>query len=204
VTICGSDDRGSIAGRRRDIFVCHYCTHRVVLRVPSVGGKLPEFQADHSPSSSSEAKNAWSFISAPLIRLTVLCLLDTGGAILFISLFQGPDFLSSNLDWLRGQSTLSSDCRGAGLVWVSVCVSAFEPTNGVLKLGRAACDGRLPHARPFNWLQSVEYYNYGWWCSGRAVQGVHGLGPSGRGFESQSRHACLSTLSVLYCVVLCR
>jgi hypothetical protein len=31
--------------------------------------KRPEFEADHSPLSSAEVKNAWSYISTPPIRL---------------------------------------------------------------------------------------------------------------------------------------
>jgi len=35
----------------------------------SLGVKRPGREADHSPSSSSEVKNAWSYTSTPPIRL---------------------------------------------------------------------------------------------------------------------------------------
>jgi hypothetical protein len=36
---------------------------------PSLGVKRPGREADHSPPSSAEVKNAWSYTSIPLIRL---------------------------------------------------------------------------------------------------------------------------------------
>jgi hypothetical protein len=69
------DDRCSIPSRYKDLFLRHHCI-RTALRPPSlllqgVTGafcleiRRPGHEADHSPSSFAEVKNAWSYTSTP-------------------------------------------------------------------------------------------------------------------------------------------
>jgi len=63
MTMLQLDDRGSIPGR--DDEGCFYFRHRVQTSsgTLSTGVKRSEREADHTPPSSAEAKNAWSYTS---------------------------------------------------------------------------------------------------------------------------------------------
>jgi hypothetical protein len=47
----------------------HPASYPIGKRYPSLGVKRPVHEADHSPPSSAEVKNAWSYTSTPPIRL---------------------------------------------------------------------------------------------------------------------------------------
>jgi hypothetical protein len=80
---CGLDDRGSIPGGRNDgIFsLRHRCVQTGSGALPASypmgseafipGLKRPGCEADHSPSSSAEINNAWSYTSIPQYVFTV-------------------------------------------------------------------------------------------------------------------------------------
>jgi hypothetical protein len=78
-------DRGSISGRARDIFLRHRVqTGSEASPLPhsysmGTGGffpgiKRPGREADYSPSSNAEFKNAWSYISTSPYVFMVRCL----------------------------------------------------------------------------------------------------------------------------------
>jgi hypothetical protein len=50
-------------------FSLHHVQTRYRCSFPGGGGKRPGREADHSPPSSAEVKNAWSYTSTPPIRL---------------------------------------------------------------------------------------------------------------------------------------
>jgi len=69
------DDRGSITGRGRQFFSsppredrlsgAHSASYRMGTGNSFLGGKAARREADHSPPSDAEVKNAWSFSSSP-------------------------------------------------------------------------------------------------------------------------------------------
>jgi len=61
----GLDDRRSIPGRGG--VLCH--RHRLQIGVSLPRGKVAGREADHSPPSRAEVKNAWRYTSTPPIRL---------------------------------------------------------------------------------------------------------------------------------------
>jgi hypothetical protein len=76
----GLDDRGSVTGRGSwELFLFATAsrpelgpTQPPIQRIPwalSLGVKRPRREADHSPPSSAEVKNAWSYTSTSSIRL---------------------------------------------------------------------------------------------------------------------------------------
>jgi hypothetical protein len=66
------DDRGSIPGRSSDgILLIH---HRIHTGPGNHTVKRPVCEANHSPSSSTEVKNAWSYNSTAQYVFMVSCL----------------------------------------------------------------------------------------------------------------------------------
>jgi hypothetical protein len=59
----------AIAETARDIEAHVISIRPVILCALSLGVKRPGRKADHSPPSSAEVKNAWSYTSTPSIRL---------------------------------------------------------------------------------------------------------------------------------------
>jgi hypothetical protein len=64
-------------GQWCELFLCHHIQAgsgaqppiEWVLRALILRVKLPVREGDHSPPSSAEVKNAWSYTSTPLLRL---------------------------------------------------------------------------------------------------------------------------------------
>jgi hypothetical protein len=57
---------------------------QLVPGAPSLGVKRPGCEADHSPPSSAELKNAWSYTSTPQYTFMAWCLVKKGtGTILY-------------------------------------------------------------------------------------------------------------------------
>jgi hypothetical protein len=83
--VYGLDDRGSITGWDRNLFLFAIAVSRPALgptQPPvqwvsgtlSPGVKRPEREADHSPSSSEEVKNTWIYTSIPPYTFMAWCL----------------------------------------------------------------------------------------------------------------------------------
>jgi hypothetical protein len=81
VTELGMDNQGSIPGRGRGLFLFATASKSALESVhpPSyqtdTGGSFPGGQADHSPPSRTEVKNAYSYASTPPYVFTAWCLI---------------------------------------------------------------------------------------------------------------------------------
>jgi hypothetical protein len=78
----GLDDRGSIPcgdcdsslyHRVQTCFGAHQASYPMGTGCSSLEVKRPAREADHSPQSSAESKNAWSYTSTPQYVLTAWC-----------------------------------------------------------------------------------------------------------------------------------
>jgi hypothetical protein len=106
-------DRGSFPCKGRDFSVCHNVQigsetiQPPVQQVPDTSisvAKRPEREAEHSPSSSNEAKNVWIFVSIPSYIFTTGWLI-TRTSLRFILQ------TSTVVIWGRAYFTLLCQCK---------------------------------------------------------------------------------------------
>jgi hypothetical protein len=69
----GLDDKGSIPGKGREGIFLFASSYQMGTEAFSLGVKRPGRESDHSPPSSAEVKNAWSYISTPQYAFMAWC-----------------------------------------------------------------------------------------------------------------------------------
>jgi len=77
------DERSSIPGKSRDFYLCHHvqtgsgvhlASYPMGSRGSYTGVRRPGRETDHSPISSAEIKNGWSYASTTPYAFTPWCL----------------------------------------------------------------------------------------------------------------------------------